>query len=139
MRLVVDTNVLASGLLSGKSLPGHLLSLWRTGRFDLLTGQSQLDEVARVLRYPRIRDRLSAGVAGRLINDLRNVCIVVARPARVDLSPDPDDNEILGIAVAGRADVLVTGDRRDLLSLRRVEGTRILAVREFLAATRMLP
>jgi putative PIN family toxin of toxin-antitoxin system len=139
LRLVVDTNVLVSALLSGSSLPGHLLALWREGRFDLVTGLSQLDEVARVLRYPRIRVHLAAGVAGRLMNDLRNKSLVVSRAVRVDLSPDPDDNEILGIAVAGRADVLVTGDRRDLLSLRRVEATRILAVREFLAAMRMLP
>ena len=59
MRLVVDTNILISALLAGTSLPAHLIVLWREGRFDLLTSAEQLDELMRVTRYPKIRERLA--------------------------------------------------------------------------------
>jgi predicted nucleic acid-binding protein len=45
VRLVIDTNILISALLSGSSLPAHLIALWREGRFDLLTSADQLDEL----------------------------------------------------------------------------------------------
>ena len=77
MRLVIDTNVLVSALLSGTSLPAHLLDLWREGRFDLLTSAEQLDELMRVTRYPKLRERLSPALAGRLINQLRDLAMVV--------------------------------------------------------------
>ena len=139
MRLVIDTNVLVSALLSGTSLPAHLIVLWREGRFDLLTSAEQLDELMRVTRYPRIRERLSPALAGRLINELRDIATVIERLPVITASPDPDDNYLLAIAVAGSADFLVTGDKRDLLALKLYEGTRIMTVRDFLVLHRRLP
>ncbi|MGH6681429.1 MAG: putative toxin-antitoxin system toxin component, PIN family, partial [Bradyrhizobium sp.] len=71
MRVVVDTNVLISALLVETSLPAQLIVLWREGRFDLPTSAEQLDELRRVTRYPKIRERLSPALAGPLINELR--------------------------------------------------------------------
>ena len=65
MRLVIDTNIFISALLSTSSLPAHLVVLWREGRFDLLTSADQLDELVRVTRYPKIRERLSPALAPR--------------------------------------------------------------------------
>ena len=59
MRVVVDTNILVSALLSARSLPAELIELWRESRFDLLTSTEQVDELKRVTRYPKIRERLS--------------------------------------------------------------------------------
>lgn len=67
MRLVIDTNILVSALLSGTSLSAHLVEMWRQGQFDLLTSTEQLDELMRVTRYPKIRERLAPALAGRLI------------------------------------------------------------------------
>ncbi len=50
----------------------------------------------------------------------------------VDLAPDPKDNFLLALAQAGGADYLVTGDQRDLLSIRRYQNTRIVTARQFL-------
>ena len=133
MRLVIDTNILISALLAPVSLPAQLLVLWRAGRFDLLTAPEQLDELMRVTRYPKIRARLPVAVAGRLINDLRALAVTMDRLPVVDVSPDPDDNYLLAIAAAGQADGLITGDKRDLLSLGAFQGTRILTARDFLA------
>ena len=139
MRLVVDTNILVSALLAGTSLPAQLIVLWRQGRFGLLTAAEQLDELRRVTRYPKIRERLAPALAGRLVNDLRTLAVVVDRLPTVDVSRDPDDNYLLAIATAGSADFLLTGDKRDLLSLERHGSTRILTVRAFLSSQGLLP
>lgn len=95
MRLVIDTNILVSALLAEASLPAHLTVLWREGRFDLLTAAEQLDELMRVTRYPKIRERLSPAPAGRLINELRDVAVVVRELPSVDVCADPDDNYLV--------------------------------------------
>lgn len=139
MRLVVDTNILISALLSDSSLPAQLIVRWRDGRFDLLTAAEQLDELMRVTRYPKIRERLAPALAGRLINDLRAIAVIMDKLPVIDVSTDPDDNYLLAVAAAGSADFLVTGDKRDLLGLGVYEGTKITTVRDFLAMHGGLP
>ncbi len=139
MRLILDTNVLISALLAGTSLPARLVALWREGQFDLLTSAEQLDELTRVTRYPRIRHRLRPAMAGRLINEIRNLAIPLADLPIVTVSPDPYDNYLLAMAVAGPADFLITGDKGDLLALKTYEGTKILTTREFLVLQKALP
>jgi len=139
VRVVVDTNVLISALLSGRSPPAQIVTLWREGRFALLTSQEQLDELARVTRYPKIRERLSPALAGRLVNVLRDVAEMVADLPQVTACADPYDNFLLAMIVAGRAGALVTGDTQDLLSMVRYEGARIIAVRDFLVMFGRLP
>ncbi len=113
--------------------------LWREDSFDLLTATEQLDELARVTRYPKIRERLTPALAGRLINELRQLAIMVQGLPDVAVCADPFDNYLLAMAAAGRADFLITGDKRDLLGLKVHEGTRIMMVRGFLAMSRRLP
>ena len=139
MRLVIDTNVLISALLAGVSLPAHLVVLWREGRFDLLTCSEQLDELRRVTRYAKIRERLIPALAGKLINEVGDLAVQVTSLPVVTASPDPHDNYLLAMAASGAADFLVTGDKRDLLALRRFEGTRIMTVREFLVFHGRMP
>lgn len=136
---MIDTNILVSALLVGTSLPAHLITLWREGRFDLLTSAEQLDELMRVTRYPKIRERLAPALAGRLINELREVAVVVKNLPTVTVCTDPYDNYLLAMAAAGAADFLVTGDKRDLLGLKLHQGIRIVTVRDFLILNRRLP
>jgi putative PIN family toxin of toxin-antitoxin system len=139
VRLVIDTNVLISALLAGTSLPAHLIVLWREGRFDLLTSADQLDELTRVTRYPKIQERLTPALAGRLINDIRDLAVLLTALPVVTASPDPHDNYLLAMAAAGAADFLVTGDKRDVLALKLFEGTKIITVRAFLVLHRRMP
>lgn len=139
MRLVIDTNILVSALLAGTSLPAHLIVLWREGRFNLLTSAEQLDELMRVTRYPKIRERLAPALAGRLINEIRDLAVLLTALPVVTASPDPCDNYLLAMAASGSADFLVTGDKRDLLALRLFEGTKIITVRGFLVLHRRMP
>ncbi len=139
MRLVIDTNILISSLLASTSLPAHLIVLWREGRFDLLTSVAQLDELMRVTRYPKIRERLAPALAGRLINEVRDLAIMVTNLPVVTASSDPYDNYLLAMASAGSADFLLTGDKRDLLGLKLFEGTKIITVHDFLVMHRRFP
>jgi putative PIN family toxin of toxin-antitoxin system len=139
VRLVIDINILISALFVGSSLPAHLIVLWREGRFVLLTSVEQLDELMRVTRYPRIRLRITPLLAGRLINELRDIAVLVEKLPRVTVCADPDDNYLLAMASAGAADFLVTGDKRDLLGIVRFQGTRIVTARDFLTLHRRLP
>ncbi len=139
MRLVVDTNVLVSALLSGASLSAHLIEMWRQGRFDLLTSTQQLEELMRVTRYPKIRERLTPALAGRLINELRKTAVLVTPLPAITICTDPYDNYLLAMSAAGGAAFLVTGDKRDLLSLKLHDGTRIVTVREYLTLSPRLP
>ena len=135
MQVVLDTNVLISALLLESSLPAQLLTHWRRGRFQLLTALPQFDELQRVTRYPKIRERLKPALAGRLVNELRELAVLVEPLQSLDVSPDPYDNYLLAIALGGDADYLVTGDKSYLLSLGKHGGTRIQSVRDFLSLT----
>lgn len=139
MRVVLDTNIFISALLVETSLPAELIGLWRHGKFVLLSAQEQLDELARVTRYPKIKARINPALAGRLVNEIRDVAVMVDDLPFVDASDDPYDNYLLAIGVAGIADYLVTGDKNDLLSLKQHDGTKILTVKSFLTLTKLLP
>lgn len=111
--------------MSAASPSAQLLALWRGRSFDLLTSAEQIDEIARVTRYPKIRARISPALAGRMVNRLRDVALMVEKLPKVDRSPDPDDNYLLALAQAGNAQYLVAGDK-PLLALKRHKATRIL-------------
>lgn len=128
MRVVLDTNVLVSALISPGGAPDILYQAWRDGRFTLVTSEEQLDEFRRVSRYPRLRPFLQPWAAGTMLNEIRQLASIAAHLPRVDASSDPADNLILAAAQAGHAEYLVTGDKNDLLALGRFKSTRIIAV-----------
>ena len=103
MRVVLDANVLIGALSLESSPPGQLITHWRQGRFALLTAAPQRDELMRVTRHPKIRARLKPALAGRLVDDLREVAVVVKSLQPAGVSPDPYDNYLLSIASAGEA------------------------------------
>ena len=132
MRLILDTNVLIAALITRDTPPDALYRAWRDGAFTLVTSELQLEEFRAVTRRESVRLRLHPAEAGRMVNDLRSLAVLAEPLERLDISPDPYDNFLLAMAQASRADALVTGDKRDLLSLGRHLGTRILTAREAL-------
>lgn len=132
MRLILDTNVLIAALITRDTPPDALYRAWRDGAFTLVTSELQLEEFRAVTRRESVRLRLHPAEAGRMVNDLRSLAVLAEPLERLDISPDPYDNFLLAMAQASRADALVTGDKRDLLSLGRPLGTRILTALEAL-------
>ena len=130
MGVVLDTNIFISALIT-RGLAAQTLKLWQQGRYDLVTSTWQISELQGVTRREHIQKRLKPGDAGALMNALRDKAAVLETLPQVDDSPDPDDNNILAAAIAGKAQYLVTGDKSDLQALVKVQGVRILAVGEF--------
>lgn len=131
MRVVLDTGILIATLIVKGTPPDQIYRAWIKRRFDLITSNWQLDEFRRVSRYPRIRKYLAPSRAGLLVNGLRQRAVVLQDLPEMDESTDPDDNPVLAMAVAGKADYLVTGDKRDLLVLGSVGSTTICTARDF--------
>lgn len=120
MRVVIDTNVMFSGLIKPDSVPGRVLRAWRDGSFRLVLSEFLIEEIATVLARPKRRALVAWPPAkiNRFVLELRAFADVV-EPAEMNLEypRDPDDIPVLATLIAAGADILVTGDR-DLLALR---------------------
>ena len=132
MRIVLDTNVLISALISPGGWPDTLYQSWRSGRFVLVSSEEQLDEFRRVSRYPRLNRFIQPAAAGSMLNEIRLLALLVSHLPKLDISPDPADNFLLAMAQVGYADYLVTRDKDDLISLGRHKKTRILSVHQMM-------
>jgi putative PIN family toxin of toxin-antitoxin system len=133
MRVVLDTNVLIAALITRDTPPDRAYQAWRAGEFTLLSCAQQLEEIRRVTRRDGVKFRIRPTEAGRMVNALRGLAVLLERLPVVELSPDPYDNYLLAMAIAGDADYLVTGDKHDLLALERQGRTRIVSVRTFVS------
>lgn len=120
MKVVLDTNVLLSGLMFPDGAPGRVVAAWRQARFELVISVPQLAEIGRALAYPKIR-RILGWDDHRIEQFIRQLYvragIVDLAGTLVEVPGDPDDVPILATLVAAKADVLITGDG-DLLALR---------------------
>jgi len=137
MRVVLDTNILISALIVPGGAPDILYQAWRIGRFTLVTSEEQLNEFRRVSRYPRLRPFIQPAAAGTMLNELKLLADTLVELPSVDVSRDPADNFLLAMAVAGRADYLVTGDKGDVLHLSRYQQTRIVSARQMVGLLRV--
>ncbi|MGE0623835.1 MAG: putative toxin-antitoxin system toxin component, PIN family [Pseudomonadales bacterium] len=131
MRVVLDTGILLAALITSGTPPDLIYRAWRRRTFELITSEWQLEEIRRVSRYPKLRKYLKPVEVGTLVNGLRRQATTLQELPKVEFSPDPDDNPILATAIASRADYLVTGDKRDLLTLGKVEMVEIITARAF--------
>ncbi|MFA5963499.1 MAG: putative toxin-antitoxin system toxin component, PIN family [Sphingomonas sp.] len=137
VRVILDTNVLLSGLLSAGGVPARLVEAWLDHRFILVSHAIQLDELREVTRRDKIRARLKSSEAGRLINQIKAIAEMVGRLPPVERSRDPRDDFLLALCEAGKADLLVTGDKDDLLSLETHGGATIVTAARFAETLRL--
>ena len=127
MRVVLDTNVLVSGLL-WRGPPHELIQQARSGRMTIVSSTDLLVEFGAVIRRRKFRPALgrSRTDVDRLLREVRHLVeIVRLTPALEVISRDPDDDVVLAVAVAARADLIVSGDI-DLLILRSYRGIPIV-------------
>jgi uncharacterized protein len=137
MIVCLDTNILVSGAARPDSLPGSLVLAFLDGAFTLVTSEYQLNEFARVSRYPRVKKFLKPARAGFLMNKLRTLAMIVEPGERLDVSPDPDDNVIIAVAVAGNAQWLVSGDAQHVVGLKKVGSVRIVTAAQAVALLKL--
>lgn len=134
MRVVVDTGVLVSGLIRPRGTIGDMLHAMRDGRFIPIYSTPMMVEVIDVLGRPKIQAKyhIQPNDIVELINLIRLRGELVIPKRVVTECRDPKDNKFLEAALAGEADIIVTGDD-DLLVLHPFEGVDILRPAEFLA------
>ena len=106
MRVVLDTNILMSGLMHPASTPGRIIAAWSEAQFDVVSSHEQLAEIGRVLGYPKIR-RILQWDEQRIEHFIKQlyVRVEVVEPESADVEAlrDPDDAPILGaLTAAGR-------------------------------------
>jgi putative PIN family toxin of toxin-antitoxin system len=139
VRLVLDTNVVASALLWSGS-PRQLLHYGRVGRVTLITSASLLAELTDILSRVKFEKKIAESLLSvDEIVDLYAELAELVRPTPLPrLAPDPDDDVVIGTAIAAKAEFVVTGDKA-LLSVEQYKGVRIVSVREALNVVDLNP
>lgn len=132
MRLVLDTNVVASAMLWGGT-PKLLLQARRERRVELYTSTPLLAELTDILDRSKFAKKITASLltVDQLVDHYVELVQVVRPTPTPRIVSDPDDDVVIGTALAAKADLLVTGDR-PLLSVSEYQGVRIVSVTEAL-------
>jgi uncharacterized protein len=133
MRVVLDTNIIVSAIITAAGKPSAIVDAWLDGKFTLLICAAHVDELRSTLQKPRVAELVKPYKAGRLVNQIKRFAEDVGALPPVERSPDPADDFLLALSEAGNADYLVTGDKSGLLALDRHKATRIVSAREFAA------
>jgi putative PIN family toxin of toxin-antitoxin system len=116
LRVVLDTNILVSGLAYPESVPGRILCAWQQGALNVVLSRYILDEMVRVL--PRLtRIKLSPMEIRDLADSFMFMAEIVEPGGKVEKAlRDKADLPVLQTLQAAKADYLITGDK-DLLAL----------------------
>ena len=131
MRVVLDTNILFSALISPHGPPDAIYRAWRLARFQLVTLDAQLAQIHRASRYPKFQSILQPARVGVMVNNMQRAILLENLPDTFETS-DPDDAFLLAMASMGQADYLVNGDKRTgLLQRGHLERTRIVTAAVF--------
>lgn len=131
-RIVIDTNLVLSALVFAQGRVTPLRHAWQGRRIQPLLSRVTAAELIRVLAYPKFR--LSPEEREELLADYLPYCEIVPIPDPPPETPacrDPFDVPFLQLAISGKADALVTGDR-DLLALAADFRCPIVSAERFL-------
>lgn len=128
--IVLDTNVLVSALLTPFRAPARVLDAMLARRVRLVFDDRILGEYAEVLARPRFV--FDANDVNEVLAFIREEGLKAVAPPLGIALPDPDDVMFVEVAVTGRADAIVTGDKRRLPQ-ERYDGIPVLSPAEFLA------
>lgn len=136
MRVVIDTNIFVSALISNKRSPFFVVKATEARFYTLIISLQLLKELERVLFYPRVKRymNLTDNEVLRLLDDIKQVGdVVILQNSDIDpvIINDPDDDIVLATAVKGRADYIITGDKH-LLDLKKYKSVPIVTATEFL-------
>ena len=135
MKIVVDANLFASGLIKPNSNPGKILDLIKQNQVELILSPAIIREIKRILLYPKLQKyhRKTAQEIDAYFEDILMFAWIVKGEGIVDIiKDDPSDNKYLACAYEGEADYIVSGDHH-LLDIETYEGIEILKVKEFLS------
>lgn len=129
-KIVVDTNLWISFLISKNAVPIEYLLL--SEKFKVFFSNVLFEEFIAVSSRDKFRNYFPIDDILKLTSLLLKHCYLIAIASKIDLCRDDKDNFLLNLAVDGKVDYLITGDK-DLLILKNVKNTKILTYPDFVA------
>lgn len=129
---MLDTNVVASAVLWG-GVPLLLLQAGREKRVDLFTSTVLLAELTDILGRRKFSKKIAASslTVDQIVDRYAALALLVRPMPTPRIAPDPDDDVVIGSALAANADLIVTGDK-PLLSVVEYQGVRLVGVSQAL-------
>jgi putative PIN family toxin of toxin-antitoxin system len=128
MRILLDNNLFVSSLISPHGKPANIVRAAFQGTVTIVSSVEQIERLAHVLARAKHKHQFTLAEAASVIKTLATISVLAKPRTEVTATSDPEDNLLLAVAIAGRADYLVTGDKRHLLPLGQFEGMPIITV-----------
>jgi putative PIN family toxin of toxin-antitoxin system len=132
-RVVIDTNIIVSGIIQKKGYPYNVVKSWENGNIILITSLKLIDEVKKVFFYPKIKEKfkLEYSEINHVVQNLLKYSVTITNlPVINFIKTDPSDNIILSTAEEGKANFIITGDSH-LLTLKNYKGIEIITAKHF--------
>jgi hypothetical protein len=134
VRVVLDTNIIISSIINKKGPSAKIRKLWESGVIEVATSPDILQEVERVINYPRIHKKhmWTAKQISSYMNSIREESAFVIKVEKLRVvTDDPDDDKFIECALTAKAKAIISGDPH-LLSLKKYKNVSILSPREFI-------
>ena len=132
-RVLYDASVWVSAVAYPGSVPDQAVELARTGVVQSIISEALIAQVRRTLLGPRF-GRSTDAVRDTELSNRTSSAVVTPTITLSVITAKESDNRVLECAVAGGADVIVTGDRKHLLRLGHFQGIPIVSPRDFIAS-----
>lgn len=138
IRVVLDTNVVISAVLSTDGKPASIFEMLILGEIQNYASQDIIEEIREVLQRPKIAKQLSLVEQEFILNTFEEFSEKIKLRVKLEeIKDDPDDNKFLECAVSASADYIVSGDDH-LLKVRNFRGIKIVSPVEFVKITNQL-
>jgi uncharacterized protein len=129
MRVVIDTNIWISALLS-RYLRDLIQAILIEDRISILFSSALITEIESVVKRPKIKKYINENDASVFLDILVSRGELIEVRTEIKICRDPKDDFILALCKDGNADYLITGDK-DLLILNPFEDTQIMTIADF--------
>jgi putative PIN family toxin of toxin-antitoxin system len=137
LRLVIDTNILISGLMAVNSLPQQVFD-YATSQAILLISDEVQSEIENVISRPKLQKYITLERRTKFLSELSQQVERVTINQQIRACRDPKDDKFLELAVCGEANYIITGDA-DLLDLHPFQNITIIKAASFLTAIALYP
>lgn len=137
MRVIIDANLFVSFLLTRGETIASIFSLWEKKKFVCLMTEEIKLEIFQVVKRFIIKGLISETNGFALLRRLKRNCELVESFSKIEITPNKKDNRYLACALDGEADYLVTGDKKHLLSLKKIGTAKIISPKKFLKIVKL--
>jgi len=131
LKVVIDTNVFVSALLSAHGTPRRIIDLWKTGEITLCITKDILEEYIDVLRRFDFIEKHELKRLLDLFKKRMNLIFIAFTPSLSVIKDDPGDNKFIECAIAAKAQYIISGDNH-LKALKTYRNIKIVSPAEFL-------